>query len=307
VASTMSFCAVWMRPKLNLAWHDARYADLYEETIFNALLGAMDRPGKNFYYDNPLVGDLPRYPWHDCPCCVGNIPRTLLMIPTWTYVTDANGIFVNLFIASTIQVNDVAGTDVEMIQKTDYPWSGKVSITVNPAEAKGFAIHVRAPNRSVSELYSSSPDADGILSIAVNGERMPIDVEDGYVAINRRWQQGDTIEIELPMTVQRIKCIDAVVANRGHVALRRGPLVYSIEAIDGNNMDGILDPDSALRTQWRPDLLGGAMTIRGNFADGSPLVAIPNYARNNRFWEPTGAGRRATTGLSKVWIKDRAD
>jgi DUF1680 family protein len=296
---------IFFQHKMNLAYHEARYADLYEETIFNALLGAMDRPGKNFYYDNPLVGDQPRYPWHDCPCCVGNIPRTLLMMPTWTYATDADAIFVNMFIDSTIQVNDVAGTDVEMVQKTDYPWSGRVSINVNPAEAKDFAIHVRAPNRSVSELYSSSPDAKGILSLAVNGERMPIKIEEGYVAISRTWGKGDTIEIELPMTVQRIKCIDDVAANRGHVALRRGPLVYSIEAIDGNNMDGILDPESVLRTQWRPDLLGGVMTIRGSFTDGSPLVALPNYARNNRLWEPRQSGRQSTTGHSKVWIKDQ--
>jgi DUF1680 family protein len=76
---------IFFQWKMNLAYHDAKYADLYEETIYNALLGATDLDGKNFYYDNPLVEDKPRYPWHVCPCCVGNIPRTLLMIPTWTY------------------------------------------------------------------------------------------------------------------------------------------------------------------------------------------------------------------------------
>ena len=77
--------------------------------------------GKNFYYDNPLVEEKARYPWHVCPCCVGNIPRTLLLIPTWTYVKSSDGIYVNLFIGSTINVEKVAGTDVEMVQKTDYP------------------------------------------------------------------------------------------------------------------------------------------------------------------------------------------
>ena len=77
-----------------------------------------------------------RYPWHACPCCVGNIPRTLLMIPTWTYAKGNDGIYVNLFIGSTINVENIAGTDIEMVQKTDYPWSGKVAITVNPKAAE---------------------------------------------------------------------------------------------------------------------------------------------------------------------------
>jgi DUF1680 family protein len=292
---------IFFQYKMNLSYHDARYADLYAESIFNALLGAIDREGKNFYYDNPLIGERPRYPWHNCPCCVGNIPRMLLMVPTWTYVKDDDGIYVNLFIGSTIRVSNVAGTDVEMIQKTDYPWSGKIAITVNPAKETTFAIHVRSPNRSVSKLYSSSPDSDGITSLAVNGKPVEPNVENGYATIRRMWKPGDTIAIELPMKIQRVKCVDEVAANRGKVALRRGPLVYNIESVDGNNMDGTLEPSSTLRTEWRPDILGGVMTIRGTFTDGSPLTAIPNYARNNRLLVRSRSDR-GSTGLSKVWI-----
>jgi hypothetical protein len=87
---------------------------------YDAVLGSMDFEAKNFYYDNPLVGGRPRYLWHVCPCCVGNTPRTLLMIPTWTYGKGKDGLYVNLFLGSTINVEKVAGTDVEMVQKTDY-------------------------------------------------------------------------------------------------------------------------------------------------------------------------------------------
>jgi hypothetical protein len=92
---------IFFQYKLNLAHHDARYADLYEETIYNALLGAIDLEGKTFNYTNPLI-DGRRTPWHACPCCVGNIPRTLLMIPTWTYLKGRDGLYVNLFLGSTI-------------------------------------------------------------------------------------------------------------------------------------------------------------------------------------------------------------
>ena len=47
-------------------------------------------------------------------------------------------------------------------------------------------------------------------------------------------------------------------------------------------MNGQLDPNVGLTTEWRPDLLDGVMVIKGKFTDGSTMTAIPNYARNNR-------------------------
>jgi hypothetical protein len=99
------------------------------------------------------------------------------------------------------------------------------------------------------------------------------------------------------------------------VALRYGPLVYNIEAVDGNNVDGVLQPNTLLSTEWRPDLLGGVVVIKGQFADGSPLVAIPNFARNNRIPQRErgnreagefGGGRRDENPATRsvVWIRD---
>ncbi|MHC4628708.1 MAG: glycoside hydrolase family 127 protein, partial [Planctomycetota bacterium] len=134
---------IFFQHKLNMTYHDAKYADLYEDTLYNALLGSIDLEGRNFYYQNPLDSRRRRYDWHGCPCCVGNIPRTLLMLPTWTYVKSDDGIYVNLFIGGTVAVEGVAGTNVEMVQATDYPWSGDVSITVNPQVQKRFSVRVR--------------------------------------------------------------------------------------------------------------------------------------------------------------------
>jgi DUF1680 family protein len=300
---------IFFQYKMNIAYHDASYADLYEESMYNALLGSIDLDGRNFYYQNPLDVRGPRYAWHNCPCCVGNIPRTLLMIPTWTYVKSPDGIYVNLFIGSTINVEKVAGTDVQMVQKTDYPWSGDVSITVNPAESKTFSVNVRVPNRSVSELYSSTPECDGVTSIAVNGEKISPKIENGYAVITHTWKAGDKIDLVLPMKVQRVKGIDKIVATKGRGALRYGPLIYSAEAVD-QNLDGVLSPDAALTTEWRGDLLGGCLVIKGAWADGSPFLAIPNYARENR-GAPNGSsndnagGRGRSRAIrSSVWLKD---
>ncbi|MGC8991379.1 MAG: glycoside hydrolase family 127 protein, partial [Verrucomicrobiia bacterium] len=218
---------IFFQHKLNLACRDAKYADLYEETLYNALLGAIDLEGATFNYTNPLV-DGRRTRWHACPCCVGNIPRTLLMIPTWTYAKDRNSIYVNLFLGSEITVPNVAGTDVKMVQKTEYPWDGVVAITVNPAKPARFSLFIRVPDRNTSRLYSGIPAVHGLESLKLNGNALPPQIEKGYAIIERDWQAGDTIELRLPMKIQRIKADHRIEADRGRVALRYGPLIYSV-------------------------------------------------------------------------------
>jgi DUF1680 family protein len=295
-AESCSSCGlIFFQYKMNLAYHDAKYADLYEETMYNALLGALDLDGKNFYYDNPLTGGRARYPWHVCPCCVGNIARTLLMIPTWTYVKGDDGIYVNLFIGSTINVEKVAGTDIEMVQKTDYPWSGNISITINPKQSKKFTVHVRVPGRTTSALYTPTPQVSGVKSLAVNGKIITPKIVNGYAVITRTWKTGDKIDMVLPMEVQRIQADAHIAADRGLVALRYGPLIYSVERADQADINQPIG-SGPLTTEWRGDLLHGVMTIKGQWTDGSPLLAIPNYARNNRNSEGIG---------SMVWIKNQ--
>ncbi|MBI5083403.1 MAG: glycoside hydrolase family 127 protein, partial [Acidobacteria bacterium] len=301
--------AIFFHWKMNLAYHDARYVDLYEETIYNALLGSVDLEGKNFYYDNPLDEHQPRYPWHACPCCVGNIPRTLLMFPTWMYAKSRDSLYVNLFAGSTITVEGVAGTDVEMVQATDYPWSGKVSITVNPNSPKRFSLRVRAPNRGVSKLYSAAPEANGIVSLAVNGAQVKPAIERGYAVITRTWKRGDKVELLLPMKVQRVRSDEKVEAARGKVALKYGPLVYNIEQAD-QDITQALASGSGLTAEWQAGLLGGVVAIKGKFAGGAPLLAIPNYARMNRALPPPAATagtfdrRTRRPAVSIVWIKE---
>ncbi|HZZ27673.1 MAG TPA: beta-L-arabinofuranosidase domain-containing protein [Pirellulales bacterium] len=297
--------------KMNLTYQDAKYADLFEETLYNAILGDIDLEGKNFYYDNPLeTAGTPvprdpqrlqgfRVPWHACPCCVSNISRTLLLLPTWMYATGPDSIYVNLFAGTTVDVGPVAGTDVQLVQATNYPWDGKVTIVVNPHEEKEFSIHIRSPQREISELYTCTPECDGITSLAVNGKKiLSPDMQNGYAVITRQWQPGDKIEFVLPMKAQRVKASQRIAADRGRVALRYGPLIYNFEAADnhgmGNNNLPTLKADAALRTEWQPHFLDGVVVIKTKSAEGGNLLAIPNYVRNNR------------GGHSAVWIRDGA-
>lgn len=290
---------IFFQYKMNLAYHEGRYADLYEETMYNALLGSLDMEGRNFFYENPLTSTHERNSWHVCPCCVGNIPRTLLMIPTWTYVTGKEGIYVNLFVGSTINVDNVAGTDVEMVQETDYPWNGKVSVTVNPEEPKEFTVYIRVPDRYTSVLYKAVPEVNGLVSLSVNGEEMQPEIKHGYAVINRQWEKGDEISFEVPMKVQVITSDEKITANQGLIALRYGPLVFSVENIDQPDIEKSIG-SGPLTTKWREDLLEGIMTIKGTWADESPLLAIPYYARNNRDLPGEEENKTVT---SRVWIK----
>jgi uncharacterized protein len=288
--------------KMHRLHHDARYADQYELTLYNALLGSMDLQGKNFYYQNPLDAYAVRRPWHSCPCCVGNIPRTLLMMPTWIYAKAPDGIYVNLFIGSTVQLQNVAGGAVELVQDTRYPWDGNVGIAVNPGAAKKFSIRIRIPNRHISELYRSSPEVNSLTSLSVNGKPIKPVVKNGYAVIARTWEKGDKIELVLPMEIQRVKAGNRIEADRGKVALRYGPLVYSIEQAD-QDITKSLSPAAPLTTEWKPDLLDGVVVIKGSFTDGSPMIAIPNFARANRDPAPQSGRRRLS---SVVWIKEGA-
>jgi DUF1680 family protein len=303
---------IFFQWKMNLAYHDAKYADLYEQTMYNALLGSTDLEGKNFYYTNPLSENAERTPWHTCPCCVGNLSRTLLMMPTWVYAKSADGIYVNLFVGSTITVENVGGSDVEMVQATEYPWNGKIAITVNPKVSRSFSVRVRVPDRGVSTLYAATPDANGVTSIAVNGSALKPVIDKGYAVITRTWKPGDKIDLILPMKVQRIRASDKVAADRGKVALRYGPLMYNIEKVD-QDIAKALSPNSGLTPEWRRDLLGGVIVIKGAFADGSPMLAIPNFARTNRdpappppVPPPTDGSRPAPrSATSTVWINEQ--
>jgi DUF1680 family protein len=158
-------------------------------------------------------------------------------------------------------------------------------MTVNPKASKEFTVYVRVPNRTTSELYTPIPEVKGLTSLKVNGQTIKPVIKNGYAVIRRVWKKGDKIDMVLPMEIQKITADEKIEADRGRVALRYGPLVYNTEVADQPNIDQPIGT-TPLKLEWKPDFLNGVMTIKGTGADGTPLVAIPNYARLNRV-EPT--------------------
>ncbi len=288
----MSFWA----DRMNRLHRDAHYLDVQERLLYNNVLGAVELSGQKFYYQNPLASEAPRHAWHACPCCVGNIPRTLIAIKDQMVARnpEKDALFVQHYVASDAVIDDVAGGALRLQQQTDYPWHGDVSIRLEPERPATFTLHLRIPDRGESRLYTHVPDLTGKCTVRVNGEPQAVEVDRGYASLRRTWSPGDRVDLALPMEIQRVYADERVEANRGRVALQRGPLVYNIEDVDHQDQSRsvILRPDTLLDADWRPDLLGGVMVIQD--ADRR-LLAIPNYARLHR------------GGWSLVWIAERED
>ena len=196
--------------KMGAIWHDPRYADLAEDTYYNAILGDVDLEAKNFTYTNELNSAEQRYPWHVCPCCVGNIPRTLLELPTWMYSTGKDSIYVNMYAGSKVTVGEVAGTKVEIEQKTDYPREGKVTIIVRAEKETKFSVHLRIPTRDLKPLYTTSPmvsdvTRDAMMHCTIIGDfatQARTSTKEDYIAFSREWKDGDRIEFDMPLVPQ---------------------------------------------------------------------------------------------------------
>ena len=115
-------------------------------------------------------------------------------------------------------------------------------------------------------------------------------MENGYVSLeNRKWKNGDRIDINFEMPVRKVVANENVKEDSGKVAFERGPLVYCAEEID--NPGGVLnvgiDKNESLAYSFDQELLNGAGKI-----EGETITAIPYYA-----WAHRGIGEMA------VWLK----
>lgn len=259
--------------RLFLLHGDARYVDVLERTLYNGLISGVSLDGTRFFYDNPLEsnGQHERKPWFGVACCPGNITRFLASVPGYVYAFQGDTIFVNLFAAGTADVETESHAHVTLEQATRYPWDEHVRIRVVPDRARAFAIKIRIPgwarNEPVpSDLYRFADAASAPVALAVNGVATDLALDRGYATVDRTWKAGDVIDLELPMPVRRVVARDSVDADRGRVALQRGPIVYAAEWPDNANgkVRNIVLPDTAaLTSEYRPDLLRGVEVIKG--------------------------------------------
>ncbi|MBV9851555.1 MAG: glycoside hydrolase family 127 protein [Armatimonadetes bacterium] len=285
--------------RLNLITGDSKYADILELALYNGFLAGVSLDGRRYFYVNPLAseGGHHRQEWFGCACCPPNVTRTLASLGGYAYAASDRGLWVNLYIRGGARAQ-VGGQNVALDVMTEYPWDGKVQITVTPDAEAAFALHLRVPGW-----------CEGA-SVRVNGLLVSdAPLEKGYFVLDRAWKPGDAVEMDLPMPVRRIGADPRVAEDRGCLALARGPLVYCVEDCDLDAPVAALALPAAAEFTAGPELLGGIVTLVGNGETGAepewrgglyrtaaPLVpvavtAVPYYAWDNR-----------APGGMRVWI-----
>jgi uncharacterized protein len=259
--------------RLFLLHADAKYIDVMERTLYNGLISGVSLDGTSFFYPNPLEsnGQHQRQPWFGVACCPGNITRFLASVPGYVYAQQGDTIYVNLFANGRGEISLQDGRTVKLSQETRYPWDGTVRITVSPGEPETFGLRVRIPgwarNEAVpSDLYRFADAHHEPVALRVNGTDMRVEPTKGYAELRREWKPGDVVELVLPLPVRRVVAHDNVAADRGRVALQRGPIVFAAEWPDNPNhtvRNIVLPGDARLTSEFRADLLNGVQVIKG--------------------------------------------
>lgn len=240
---------------------NAEYADILELALFNGALAGLSLDGENYFYVNPLAydGSTPfnrgaggRKPWFDCSCCPTNLARFLPALGEYLYSINENSVYVHLYAPSEANL-EIGSTGLNISQATDYPWDGKVTLTVHSETPVRAAVRLRIPGWC--------PQYD----LMVNGATVEVGIEDGYLVLERNWDGEDKIELDLEMPIKQVVSDPRVEADRGCVALQRGPIVYCAEQIDHDApVSSLAIPEDAeLTHSYRPDLLGGCCVIEG--------------------------------------------
>lgn len=268
---------VYLNQRMFLLHGDAKYIDCLERTLYNGVISGMSADGGRFFYPNPLAADgkygfnhdgsMERQPWFGCACCPSNLCRFIPSMPGYVYATRGDSLYVNLYAGSTATVT-VGGKKVELAQQTQYPWNGDVAISVQKNAAGRFTMMVRIPGWVRGEvtpggLYAYADSAEQYYWVSVNGERVAARPAKGYVAISREWKKGDVVSLHFDMTPRTVKADSRVSADRGRVAVQRGPLVYCAEWPD-NDFDVlhfVLDKKPSFTIADNASLAGGVKTL----------------------------------------------
>ncbi|HSH78204.1 MAG TPA: beta-L-arabinofuranosidase domain-containing protein [Herpetosiphonaceae bacterium] len=281
-----------------------RYADIMELGLYNSVLSGVSADGQAFFYDNPLAsrGTHHRQPWFACPCCPPNLARLFASLGQYVYSQSATDIVVHLYAQGTGHFQ-IADQQLTLRQETCYPWDGTVTLRPELAQPMSFGLRLRIP-AWCREAQLSVNGAEIILADTM---------EQGYVRIERIWQPGDTVVLNLPMGIERVYAHPDVVADVGQVALQRGPLVYCLEQVDQRvPLHRILVHDvSEFSLQPAMDLAegvtaasGAALALDDAGWDGAlyrrepptvqpcPITAIPYYAWDHR-----------DGGAMRVWLR----
>ena len=298
---------VYVNYRLFLLHGEAKYYDVLERTLYNGLISGVSLDGGGFFYPNPLesMGQHQRQPWFGCACCPSNICRFIPSLPGYVYTVkgvkdnekgvkgsekdNSPAVYVNLFVANSATL-DIDGKKVGLTQKTDYPWNGETVLKIDKNTVGKFNLKVRIPgwlrgktvpvggDAQSQPLYTYTDNKRLGFSFIINGTHVPLLVsDDGYVNIERKWKKGDEVVICFDMEARTVRANNKVAADRGMIAIERGPLVYCAE-----HPDNSFDIMGALVNQ-EPVFEVKAEKLKTNSGEAYPILTIATDAQTLNF------------------------
>ncbi|WP_421904981.1 glycoside hydrolase family 127 protein [Mameliella sp.] len=222
--------AMWSWRMLQLTG-DARYADVIEQVMYNTGLSGVSLSGTHFTYSNPLrfngdkqfIGnnDSPRrWTRWTCYCCPPQVTRTIAGLHRWAYSTADAAVWVHLYGGNRLET-DLAAGPITLMQSSDFPWSGDVTLTIEAAPEAETSLHLRLPGWSAET------------SVWVNGESVETPGEGPrYLPLSRNWKAGDKIQLSFDMSPRILVARPEVEETRNQAAVMVGPMVYCLEGAD---------------------------------------------------------------------------
>lgn len=302
---------VYWNYRLFLLHGDSKYYDVLERTLYNGLISGVSLDGGGFFYPNPLesIGQHQRQPWFGCACCPSNVCRFIPSLPGYVYAVKDKNVYINLFMSNTSDI-EVNGKKLTLTQTTEYPWNGDIRIEVAPHGKQHFALNVRIPGWVCdevvpSDLYTYTDNKELKYTVKVNGTSVDGKIEKGYFIIDRSWKKGDIVEVHFDMEPRTVRASSKVEADRGKIAVERGPIVYCAEWPDNDFsvLSVFMNRKPQFTVEKKADLLCGINQLKTRAQalaydeSGSlktkdvSLTLIPYYA-----WAHRGSGEMA------VWL-----
>lgn len=265
---------------------EARYAEEIERSAYNDLLGAMAPNGEDWcYYSFPNGRRVHTTYWR---CCKSSGAMALEELPLMAYShAPGGGLRVNLLGPGQARLALAAGGFVTLVQRTGYPFDGHISVQVTPDAPAHFELGLRIPSW-----------AEGA-SVQINGQPITDAVQPGeYTRIERLWQAGDCVTLDLPMPpvlmhhqlhnvqVSRApdgSAVEQEVLHWDYLAVTRGPLVYATGLIDGfKTEETVRLPGNAEALSVLPCPAGQAPVVRLTPQGRAPIDFQPYYGADGR-------------------------
>lgn len=288
--------AFWAH-RMNLLHADAGYFDVLERALYNGILSGVSADGRRFFYENPLgsSGDHHRQDWYPCACCPPNILRFFSSLGGYAAATGDRTAYLNLFATGRIVLRDAG---VALVVKTAFPWEGEVQLAVEALEGA-------APPENPWDLAIRVPSWAGTIALrrglSIGPSPAP---RNGYTRLEGFCTPGNSIIVVLPMVPRKMLAHPAILADRGHMAVQRGPIVYCLESADNTApvRSLIVAASQWIRPEWNGELLGGVTVItsraqvisdREDWAEGPlyrpnppsqevPITFVPYFGWDNR-------------------------